>query len=55
MLTVVANLSSTEHAAPPETGRGTLALSNYADGSPNITALRPWELVVLTGATALPG
>ena len=52
MLTVVANLSSTEHAAPPETGRGTLALSNYADGSPNITALRPWELVVLTGAPA---
>ncbi|NBF40958.1 MAG: alpha,alpha-phosphotrehalase [Spirochaetes bacterium] len=54
MLTVVANLSSTKHAAPQETGRGTLALSNYADGSPNITALRPWELVVLTGAPVQP-
>ncbi|MFP4374135.1 MAG: alpha-glucosidase [Spirochaetaceae bacterium] len=53
-LTVVANLSSEEHACPADAlpadaTRGTLLLSNYPDGTPDITALRPWELAVLAG------
>lgn len=47
IITVVANFSAEERSAPASTRRGHVALANYEDGSANLGALRPWELVVL--------